>query len=355
MGLPFLSNRARKRDQVVAIDLGFRCTKAVHVHRHGDKLRLTNYTVMDSPIFEKGLNAELLADHLKNVTRSLGSRVRQATLALGAHEALFRQIEVPLMPIPDLRLMLKFNSKTYLQQELPDHVFDCQFNLSSFAGKTADTRPTSSQKHRIMVGGARKQVIDDVQAAFKFAGLLADQVVPSLVGPVNAFEMAEPETFVKDVVALVDFGFKNSSITIVDAGEIMLSRVVAFGGDRLTQGLAEALNISYQEAENIKLGMPDEVAENLEPLIHPLGRELRASIDYFENQHDKSVGKVLVSGSSARSPLILQGLQSELMVPCQILSCTKFLELALPPEKLGEMEQVIPQLSVAIGAAAASF
>jgi hypothetical protein len=48
-------------------------------------------------------------------------------------------------------------------------------------------------------------------------------------------------------------------------------------------------------------------------------------------------------------------LQAELMVPCQAWSAVKALQVGLPPEKLGELEQVAPQLSVAIGAAAVSF
>ena len=33
MGLQFLNSRVKKRDQIVAIDLGSRTTKAVHLHR----------------------------------------------------------------------------------------------------------------------------------------------------------------------------------------------------------------------------------------------------------------------------------------------------------------------------------
>ena len=174
-------------------------------------------------------------------------------------------------------------------------------------------------------------------------------VVPGVIGPVNAFEMAEPESFAKEVVALVELGFKNTTITILDSGEIMLNRVVAIGGDRLTSGLAEALNISYQEAENIKVGMPHEVAQNLEPLIHPLGRELRASMDFYENHHDKAISKVFMSGGSACGELIVEALQTELMVSCQVWAPTKFMQLMVPPEKVDELEQVGPKLTVAVG------
>jgi type IV pilus assembly protein PilM len=165
--------------------------------------------------------------------------------------------------------------------------------------------------------------------------------------------MAEPEIFAKEVAALIDIGFKSSTITILDAGEIILNRVVGIGGDRLTSGLAEAMNISYVEAENIKVGMPAEVQQTLEPLINPLGRELRASIDFFENQHDKTVTQVFVSGGSARSSFILTALQNELMVPCKIWNPTGF--LVIEPQKMGEVEQVSPQLTVAIGAATAAI
>jgi type IV pilus assembly protein PilM len=358
MGVPFINSSAKKRDHVLAIDLGARTTKAVFVQRKGEQYVLSNYTVLDSPVFEKGPTPDALAEHLKEIVRELGNRTKQITLSLGVNDTIFKQVDAPVMPIPDLRLMFKFNSKTYLQQELPDHVFDCQFSQrfnkptdAANAMKNAGGPP----KHKVMVGGARKQLIDDVQAAARIAGLVADQVVPALIGPVNAFELAEAEAFAKEVVALVELGFKSSTITVLDCGEIMLSRVVAIGGDRITHGLAESLSISYPEAENIKLGMPAEVAQNLEPLIHPLGRELRASIDYFENHHDKTVSKVFLSGGSARSEVIFQALQAELLVPCELWSPTKTMQLALPPERMGEIEQAASTLTVAVGAAAASF
>lgn len=357
MGLPFISSDSRKRDQVVAIDLGGRTTKAVHLQRRGDKFALANYALLDTPIFEKGLSPELLSDHFKNLLRTLNSRTKQLTIALGVGETVFRQVEAPLMPIPDLRQMLKYNSKTYLQQDLPDHVFDCQYILSSPSqtGSDVSSKPSGTSKQKVLVGGARRQVIDDIQAGCKAAGLITDHVVPGLAGPVNAFELAEPDAFAREVIALVELGFKNSTISILDHGEIKLSRVVAIGGDRLTSGLAESLGISYQEAENIKLGMPGEVSQNLEPLLHPLGRELRASMDYFENHHDKAVAKVFLSGGAARSELIVQALQAELMVPCEVWVSTKNLQINVPPERMGDVEQLGPQLAVAIGAAVASF
>jgi len=315
---------------------------------------LVRYTIQDAPINEKSLSTELVAEHLKNVIEALGAKTRQVVLVVGVSDCLLRHAELPLVLVEDMRLMLKFNSKNYLQQDLPDHVFDCYILPPRLGAKPAEALK-ANQKCRVLVGGMKKQFLDNLQGASKEAGLTAEQVAPSLMATANAFEMAQPELFSKEVVALVDIGFRNSSITILLNGELTLSRVVALGGDKLTAGLAEALGISYAEAEGIKIGMPEQVQSTMLPLLTPLGRELRASIDFFEHQQDKAVTHVFVSGGSARSQFLVETLQSELMVTCKSWNPVSFLGMALPPQQLGELEQVAPQLVVAVGGAVAAL
>jgi type IV pilus assembly protein PilM len=179
--------------------------------------------------------------------------------------------------------------------------------------------------------------------------------MPGLVCPVNAFEMAMPEIFANESVALVDIGFKHTSISVLDRGELVLTRVVNIGGDKLTTGLAEMMNISYAEAEGIKVGMAPEVQSSLEMQVMPLGRELRASLDFFEHQQDRAISQIYVSGGSARSEMIMQMLHAELIVECKTWSPTTFLQLSLPGQQTVEIEQLGPQLTVAMGAALTAF
>ena len=353
MALPFLNSQTKRLDQIIAIDLGARTTKAVHLQRKGEGLNFLGYALQDAPAYEKGLSPQLLGEHLGAVWQTLGGRTKQVVVAVGVGDSLVRHAELPMVPVSDMRIMLKFNSKNYLQQDLPDHVFDCYVIPPRFGVKPET--PRAGQKCTVLVGGAKKQLIDDLQAAAKNAGLIPEQIVPSLIGPPNAFEMAKRDVFNKEVIALVDIGFKHSSISILLNGELMLSRVVGLGGDRLTGGVAEALGVSYAEAEGIKVGLPDEVQSTMVTLLAPLGRELRASIDFFEHQQDKPVPQVFVSGGSARSDYIIQILQTELMVPCVSWNPTGFLSMALPPQQMAEVEQIAPQLAVSIGAALAAL
>ncbi|MGP8198696.1 MAG: pilus assembly protein PilM [Limisphaerales bacterium] len=349
MTFPFL-NQGR-RDQVLAMDLGTRTTKAVLLNRSDRGLSLARFAVQDAPIYDKAMPQGLLAEHLRNMVEALQPRTKQVTIAIGANDSVLRSAELPLLPLPEMRQMLKFNSKNYLQQDLRDYVFDCYI-----VPPRNKTQPEAGKagvvKYKVWVGGTRREVLMTLESAAKEAGLIPNQVTLTVLGPMNALELVQPEVFEKEIVALVDLGFKTSSISIVDHGELCLSRSVEIGGDRLTTGLAEAMNVSYAEAEGIKIGMPQEVEVHLQPLVAPLGRELRASIDFFEHQREVTVGKILVCGGAARSEFILQLLQTELAVPCKPWFPTQGLPLSLSPQQTTEVEQISATLTVAIGSAA---
>lgn len=356
MALPFFNTQPKKRDQIIAIDLGGRTTKAIQLQRQNGDFELLSYCLLDAPIFEKTLSVDLLAEHLRSITQALDAKTKLVTLAIGVADSVVRTTELPNIPVSDMRQILKINAKAYMQQDMPGYVFDCSV-IQPQQGKPVEKPKMSpdGQKQKVLVAGAKKQLIDDLQAAMKNSGLIADHIVPGVIGPLNAFEAAMPDVYGQEVVALVDIGFKNSTICILQQGELILSRVVGLGGDRITTGLAESLNISYAEAEGIKVGMPQEVQNDLEVLVKPLGRELRASVDFFEHQQDKHVAHVFVSGGSSRSEFIVKILETELLIPCKTWNPIGKIKLALSPQQSGEISHIASRLSVALGAATASF
>lgn len=353
MPLPFSNSFEKKRDQVMVVDLGAKVTKAVHISRKANGFTLNGFALVDAPVFDKGSIVARLAEHLKAVVQVLNVRVRPVSLAVGVDSSLLRHADMPLVTAHDMRQMLKFSSKNYLQQDLSDCVFDVHALPSGPA--RPDAAKGGNPKARVLVGAAKRQVVEDLQEAAEEAGLVADQIIPSFIGPANAFEMAQPDAFAKEVVALVDVGYKNTTICVLYDGELTLSRVVAFGSGKLTQGISEALGMSLEEAEGAKVTMPPEVESVAQSLLSPLGRELRASIDFHDHQRDRAVSQVFFSGGASRSPQIVQALQVELMVPCQTWNPTGFMTLALPPQLMGEIEAVAPQLTVAVGAGMAAF
>src|SRR5882757_3973724 len=110
MAMPFINSQSKKkRDQVIAIDLGGRSTKAVYMQRKGDVYTLLRYCVMDAPIYEKNISVDLLAEHLKAVHLALDAKTKFVTLAVSVTDAIVRLAELPQIPMDDMRQILKNN------------------------------------------------------------------------------------------------------------------------------------------------------------------------------------------------------------------------------------------------------
>jgi len=355
--LPFLGKAGKQRDQIIAVDLGSRTTKAVRLQRQNGGFVLSGYAILDAPIVEKSISPEMLGEHLKQLNQLLGGKTKVLAMTAGIHDTLVRPADVPMLRVEELRSVLRLNSRSYLQQDLSSHVFDCQVIPPWYEAEGLEPPKTAAglQKQKVLVAGAKQQLVEELVAGARIAGFTAEHIIPSLLGPINAFEVAMPDLFKSQAVVLVDLGFRNSSICILYRGELILTRVVNIGGDRLTAGLSEAMKISYAEAEGIKVGMAHEVASTLEGLLLPLGRELRASVDFFEHQQDKAVSQVFLSGAAAQSDLIVRALQAELMVDCKPWSAVESFQLDLPAQQAAEIEQVAPQLTVALGVALAAL
>ncbi len=311
------------------------------------------------PFSTRKISPELLADHLHAVAEALGSTTKYISIAVGLGDAVVRQVELPQIPLDEMRSILKMNHKNYLQQDLPNHTFDCYIipprAQMPDTKKSEPLQPFSPTKLKVLVAAAKQQLANDFMQAANRAGLVADAMIPSLIGPINAFEKSLPEICAKETVALVDIGFKHTSVCVLDRGELATIRTVNIGGDQLTAGLAEMMNISYAEAEGIKVGMAPEVESALQSQVLPLGREIRASLDFFEHQQDRPVTEVYLSGGSTRSEMIVKMLHSEILADCKTWSPTSFLQLALPGQQAVEIDHVGPQLTVAIGAALATY
>src|SRR5713101_5956460 len=152
MALPFFNGTTKKRDQMISIDLGGRTTKAVYLQRRGEGLALCKFALLDAPIYEKQMSADLLTEHLKNVCQALDAKTKLTTVPIGVNDSVVRHADLPQMPVADMRQVLTNNSKNYLQQDLPAHIFDCYIIPSR-------TAPKPGEKAKVGVGGQKQKVL----------------------------------------------------------------------------------------------------------------------------------------------------------------------------------------------------
>jgi type IV pilus assembly protein PilM len=339
------TRRTKRREEIIAIDLGTKTTKAVLVRRKGDEYFLRNYVLMEAPSLEKAFSRSVWADHMRKIGRALGSTTRRVVLAMGPTTTIFAQAELPEASPSDLRKIIKLSPKNYLQQDLPDHFFDCYVTpVEEGEGGGGRVR----HKARVLVAAARRTLIDDLVDGAWDAGYSVEQITLGAVATANAFAAANPES-PRETAAFLDIGFRHSTISISFLGRLSLVRVVNIGAEQLAdvmqQASARGPVAAPDEDENPAL---DALQVSVQKAIRGLAKEVDASIGFFLSQHDTPVHQVFVSGGSARSHLILQMLELELGVPCRAWNPA----LALKPEggaaRAGDLEYEAPQLTVAV-------
>src|SRR5207302_5425455 len=143
--------------------------------------------------------------------------------------------DLPGSNVSDLRKMLKLSPKTYLQQDLPDFIFDC-YAKPPAAAESPTATARYRRKAKVLVGGAKRSLVENFQEAAKSAGLIVEYITLSQIGVVNAAR-ALPSDSHAEVAALLDIGSNHSSIGILMNGELALTRTVTVGAGKLADFL----------------------------------------------------------------------------------------------------------------------
>lgn len=161
----------------------------------------------------------------------------------------------------------------------------------------------------------------------------------------------------KSRIMIVDMGFLQTNIAIIDKGIPYLSRSMKGGGAGITQALATSLGTSYDDAERMKRDLslansqaepPKVIKDALQGVVH----ELRYSLELYAQQafHDnRTVEKIIITGGSAHLPSLDPYLTKELNVNVYIGD--PWARVAAPPALRPVLEEIGPRFSIALGLA----
>lgn len=124
--------------------------------------------------------------------------------------------------------------------------------------------------------------------------------------------------------ALLDLGAKRSNIIIYDHDSVRFSASVDFAGESLSTGLAEVLNLSYTEAEEIKKqkGLIYEDYKNAWPFLNTQVHKLIAAIKqsllfyYSHFPHANKITRITMSGGGSNLKKLPEILTQQLGIEC---------------------------------------
>jgi len=159
-------------------------------------------------------------------------------------------------------------------------------------------------------------------------------------------------------VALLNIGAQVTNINVLHQAQSIFTRDHYFGGQQLTESLAEAYGWDYGEAEQrlVQGNLPEDYTQRaLEPFLRNLALEMGRSLDFYaSNQPDHPVDWVVLSGGCALLPGITEALEEQLGL--QVTIADPFAGMKMPRQgDARELRQVAPRLMVATGLALRSF
>ena len=211
---------------------------------------------------------------------------------------------------------------------------------------------------RVLLVAAKRTFIDEHVGILEGTGLQPSIVDVDSFALGNAYElsgMINPQAIAAGkLVALVDIGASKTNINIMSDSISYFTREFYKGGDDLTDSIAKKLSLEVKEAEALKRnpgGELEKVQDCISSVVEDICHDINISIDYFENQYDKKVEEVYITGGASGTIGLQETLERTVQKPVQKWNPLQYLELELPRDSQQELEDNPAQAAIALGLA----
>jgi len=290
---------------VVGIDIGSSVLRAVEVSDPASsKPMLVRCHVVELPpgavTSGEVIEPNTVAAALKQLWSSGGFKSKNVVLGMGNQRVLARDLSVPKMGLARIRQSLPFE----VQDMLPIPVADA---LLDFYPISESEGPTGPLVNGLLIAAVKSAVLANVKAT-QLAGLTTVDV--DLI-PFALSRVMVTRPGVTGTVALIDIGGSTTSVVIAADGVPQFVRIIATGGDDITQALHTELKSDVGQAEGMKRAMGLATGAVLESdkraveVIYKVASEqltsLRNTINYFANTRPtEPVRQIVLSGGGAQ-------------------------------------------------------
>lgn len=242
---------------------------------------------------------------------------RDVNIGIGNQRVVVRELELPWMPLPQLRTSLPFQVQEMLPMSTDEALLD-------FYPTAESTTPTGRTVLGMLVAATKDTVRSNVMAV-ESAGLRPQMVDLNPFALLRAILHGE---LMDKTVAVVDIGARITQVAIAAHGTPKFIRVLPSGGQNVTEAVAAALGTSAQDAEGIKrevgigFSVPAErtaAAEAIGAVVRPLVEAVRNTFVYYASNHPGAgIDLVVVTGGGAQLPGLGQYLSSASRLPVSL-------------------------------------
>jgi type IV pilus assembly protein PilM len=301
----------------------------------------------DGEVRDAGAVSEALAQLWKRAKL----KSKKVVIGVANQRVVVRQVDLPYLEEKEFRSSLRFQAADRVPMPVEDAELDFQM---------IEDYVTQDGQHmmRILLVAAASDMVDSFVSTAAAAGLdpagvdLTPFAVARAVSPA-----ARGEVGVAGAEAIVDVGAGITNIVVHHNGEARFVRILLVGGDEITNALASALNVPFEQAEALKLdlgrgvGAP-EARRVLETQVASLVQEIQSSLDYYLSQEDSApISSLVLTGGGSLTPGLAGQLEQSSRLQVRRGSSLAEVDTSksgLAPEQIAQVE---PVAAAAIGLA----
>ncbi len=297
------------------------------------------------------MNSTAIVQAIQELVSAQKIKHKETAIGVSGHSVIIKKISLPRMTQEELDESIQWEAEQYIPFDVKDVNLDTQ--ILSPAGSDAGGQMD------VLLVAAKKDMINDYTSVVAEAGLSPAIVDIDAFAVQNAFEANYGATEGETIV-LINAGASVVNINILHGGITTFTRDITQGGNQFTEEIQKQLNVSYDEAEALKVGgrgagdadavVPQEVERVIQGVADQMAGEIQRSLDFYAaTAADAKIARVYLSGGTAKIPALFKTIETRVGVPVEILNPFKNIEIDNRKFDPNYIMEIAPMAAVVVG------
>jgi type IV pilus assembly protein PilM len=340
---------------IVGLDIGSSTIKAVELKKGKGGIQVSSLgveplasdIVVDSMIVDSGS----VSSAISKIFTDHKIKSKLVATSVSGHSVIVKPIKTQTMSDADLSSSIQ----TEAAQHIPFDVNDVNIDYQILSDD-----PAAPQMDVILVA-VKKDKILNYTNVLSLAGKAPAVVDIDAFALQNCYEY-NYEPAPGTTVALLNIGASVMNINIVKGSTPLFTRDVSVGGNQYTDSLQKELDLSFDDAESLKLGQKvGTVSEDaklpiLQQVTEIIVLEIQKTFDFFRaTAAGEHIERIYVAGGSSKVPGLVEALRQEFSMPVEILNPFQRISTESLAGDTTFVDNNAGQLAVAVGLALRSF
>jgi len=357
-----------KKNQLVGLDIGSHAIKLVEIEDTKKGRILKNFGIIGLPqdaIVEGAIKEmEIVSSAIKTLYKNLKIKNKNVVTSISGYSVIVKKISIQKRGEAELDASIQDEAEQYIPFDINDVNLDYEI-LSPPDEEGAEKKAEGDKADKglmdVMLVAAKKDIVEDYVSLLHLTGLSPAILDVDAFALQNAFELSSEK--ISGCYALVNVGAEELGINAIKNGVSIFTRDSSYGGYQINEAIMSKFDVSYEEAEKIKLGgtkidHKDKGAleEIFTSVISGWVNEIKRALDFLATTYpDETIEKIVISGGSCRFPGFQKYLELETEIPVIELNPFGNLQVndkAFDPKYLTYMA---PQAAIAVGLALRSI